>query len=90
MRMLLGFVASGALLAPSLPLPAAAAETGSSNKAKDPNKVICENQTVIGSRLAVKRKCLTRAQWEEHRLATKDAVDSLQRGGSTCTLEKKC
>ena len=31
--------------------------------AEDPNERVCEKQTVVGSRLAVRRVCATRAEW---------------------------
>lgn len=58
------------------PAPLLAEETQST---KDPNERICEKQTVVGSRLATRRVCATRAEWEEKRRLDKDAVDSAQR-----------
>ena len=33
----------------------------------DPNEVICERQSVIGSRLAHRKVCMTRSQWDDSR-----------------------
>jgi hypothetical protein len=59
------------------------AEQLQSKPAKDPNEKICENQTVIGSRLATHRVCATRAEWVEKRRLDRDAVDSAQRSPNT-------
>ncbi len=42
-----------------------AAPTG--GKQKDPNEVVCEKQKELGSRVATKRICMTRAEWAEQR-----------------------
>jgi hypothetical protein len=47
---------------------------------KDPNEKICEKQTVLGSRLATRRVCATRAQWEEYRRLDREAIELGQRG----------
>lgn len=44
----------------------------------DPNQVICEDITSVGSRLATKRQCMTRAQWAEKRKADQEFVQDLQ------------
>ena len=49
----------------------------------DPNKIICETQEVIGSRLATKRVCATRAQWAERRLQERLQIDQSQRVGES-------
>ena len=56
----------------------ATAEPGPARAAKDPNQVICEKQEVLGSRLAVRRVCMTRAQWAEQRRAERDLVQNSQ------------
>lgn len=48
------------------------------SSAKDPNEKICENQTVLGSRLARRRVCATRGEWAERRRAERDIVDRTQ------------
>ncbi len=66
-----------------LSVPAVAQTTqGSSNTASkptqataDPNKVICETEQQIGSRLASKRICMTAAQWKEHELQVHQQLD---------------
>ena len=50
-----------------------------SKSAKDPNEVVCEKQTVVGSRLATRKVCGTRAEWAEKRRLDKEAIDQGQR-----------
>lgn len=55
----------------------------------DPNERICETITPIGSRLATKRFCGTRAEWADRRLQDKQALEKAQMGpcvvnGTTC------
>ena len=45
----------------------------------DPNQRICEDVTQVGSRLATKRICATRAEWAEKRKQDRDVVDDAQR-----------
>jgi hypothetical protein len=50
--------------------------------AKDPNERICEKETIVGSRLATRRVCATRAEWEEKRRLDREAVDQAQRSAN--------
>ncbi|HEY0628902.1 MAG TPA: hypothetical protein VGD23_06200 [Sphingomicrobium sp.] len=45
---------------------------------KDPNRVICEKQQVMGSRLASKRVCMTAAEWQAKRLEERLSIDKAQ------------
>jgi hypothetical protein len=45
----------------------------------NPNERVCEDIKVIGSRLAVKRVCATRAEWKEKRQLDREVVDEAQR-----------
>jgi hypothetical protein len=47
--------------------------------ALDPNQRICETVTQIGTRLAAKKICATRAEWAERRKQDRAAVDEMQR-----------
>jgi hypothetical protein len=49
------------------------------SKAKDPDRIICERQEEIGSRLGGKKVCKTAAQWDEERQQERDALDKFQR-----------
>jgi hypothetical protein len=65
---------------------AAAADPGLPQKSGyDPNERICENITLTGSRLGVKRFCATRAEWEDRRRQDRDEVDKAQR--SPCVIQ---
>ena len=66
-----------------------AAPSGSPAADKNPNEIVCEKQMVIGSRLASKNKCLTRAQWAEQRRVANETVDGMQRGGSGMTAQQR-
>jgi len=50
-------------------------------KARDPNQVVCENEEVLGSRLATRRVCMTRAQWAERQREERAMVDRHQTEG---------
>jgi invasion protein IalB len=89
------FVAS--LVATSVPPLAAQSTPPGSSKARppaDPNQKICQDITTVGSRLATKRICATRSEWEAKKRDDKDTVDQIQRsacmpthnggGGSPC------
>ena len=63
-----------------------------SKKKGDPNEMVCEKQEVLGSRLAVKRVCMTRAQWAERRQLDREVVQRTQTGlcvpkGGVCMRE---
>jgi hypothetical protein len=57
----------------------APASAQSQPRALDPNERVCENLTMVGSRLAKKRVCATRAEWEERRREDRQAVDQIQK-----------
>lgn len=65
----------GSLAAQSNADPAAP----STRPAPDPNQKICEDVTEIGSRIAKKRVCATRAEWALRRKADREVVDDIQR-----------
>ena len=54
--------------------------------ASDRNEKVCENIIVTGSRLASKRFCGTRAQWEDRKRQDREAVEAAQR--SPCVLQR--
>jgi hypothetical protein len=67
--------------------PAIAADRSSTQGARyDPDEKVCENITMVGSRLAVKRVCATRAQWAEKRRRDRDMIDKAQM--SPCVLQR--
>jgi len=46
--------------------------------AKDPNRMVCEKQEVLGSRLGSKRVCMTAAEWATKRREERMAIDKSQ------------
>jgi hypothetical protein len=59
----------------------AAASNGQENPqfaGTDPNEKICEDIVVTGSRLAKKRFCATRAQWEERKQIDRRTIHQIQ------------
>lgn len=58
--------------------PASAQEQQSKSAASDKNERYCETITVTGSRLAKKKFCGTRAEWEDKRLQDRKAIEQLQ------------
>lgn len=49
-----------------------------SGNAHDPNETICRTITNTGSRLSRSRICMTRAQWEDYRRTTRQALEQSQ------------
>jgi hypothetical protein len=64
------------------PVPATNTNVG------DPNEKICETIKPIGSRLATKRFCGTRAEWADRKLQEKQALENAQR--SPCVHQAGC
>jgi hypothetical protein len=54
----------------------------------DPNEKICETIKPIGSRLATKRICATRAEWAERKAEDKQALERAQAGA--CMRKAGC
>jgi len=44
----------------------------------DPNEIICEKQEVLGSRLASRKICHTRAEWADLRLQDRQELEKAQ------------
>jgi hypothetical protein len=57
---------------PAVPTPQAPKATA------EADEVICERQVVIGSRLAHRRVCMTRSQWQDARRQDREAVEKAQ------------
>lgn len=72
-------LAAIAMLGSLNPAIAAMGPPAGQRPALDPNQKICEDIIAIGSRLATKRICATRAEWAEKRKQDKEAVDQMQR-----------
>jgi hypothetical protein len=56
-----------------------AAPPTANQKLKDPNRIICEREEEIGSRLGGKKICKTAQQWEQSRQQSRSDVDDMQR-----------
>jgi hypothetical protein len=70
----------GSLLAAAPAISLQAGSPSSSTRVSaDPNERICEDTIVTGSRLAKKRFCGTRAEWEAKKKADRDVVEDAQR-----------
>lgn len=70
--------AAALLLIAAAPDPAAPAPQ-KPTASNDPNQqVICEKQEVLGSRLATRRVCKTRAQWADDRLQDRQEIEKVQ------------
>lgn len=52
----------------------------------DPNEKICQDIIVTGSRIAKKRFCGTRQEWEEKRMQDRQVIEEIQR--SPCMVTK--
>lgn len=82
LKSLVKVLCSLALAAPSAAqaAPADPAQPASSQqKLKDPNRMICEKQEDLGSRLGGKKVCKTAAEWQEWRQQNRDQVEDWQR-----------
>lgn len=74
---------AAASLAASLTAPSTAQKNAQSPASQqgtiaNPNEVICEKQKVLGSRLAARRVCKTRAEWADLRLQDRLEVEKVQ------------
>lgn len=57
---------------------AGTAHAAERTKNDDPNRMICEKQEVLGSRLASKRVCKTAAEWEAEKRQNRQSIDKAQ------------
>ena len=64
------------------------AEEPKAKKPLDPNEKVCETIKPVGSRLATKRVCATRAQWAEQRKQDREETEKAQRLG--CLTQDAC
>jgi invasion protein IalB len=68
---------------PALAQNAQPTQQPAAKPAKDPNEIVCEKQEVIGSRLATKRVCKTRAEWAEEKRLNRMDIEKAQTLRST-------
>jgi hypothetical protein len=59
-----------------LPLSPASAQV--TRNATNPNEKVCQVITPVGSRLATKKFCATRAEWEDKRRQDREATEKAQ------------
>ena len=80
MRLAANILVAAALLVP--PSIASAEDvspaTTTAKKAPDPNQVVCEKQSLPGSRLATARVCHTRAEWADLRHQDRQDLEKVQ------------
>ena len=68
-----------AFIGVTLALPAQAQDAKPAKRAPlDPNQIVCEKEEVLGSRLATRKVCMTRAQWAEQRRTDRENVERSQ------------
>jgi hypothetical protein len=78
------FLTLAAALAPA-PVPTFSASADPAHFG-DPNERICEDIVVTGRRIAKKRFCGTRAEWEEKRMQDRKLIEEIQR--SPCQITR--
>lgn len=61
----------------------AAAPSAEKDSKKDPNRMICEKQEELGSRLSTKRVCRTAAEWEAIRHEARQNLERAQTNRGT-------
>ena len=66
------------LVAGAALLPAVAWAEDKKSDDKDPNRMVCEKQEVVGSRLGTKRVCMTAAEWAAKRREERQMIDRSQ------------
>ena len=78
--LLLALAALGWTSAPALADPAASPVASEKVRPPaDPNQKICQDITMVGSRIATKRICATRAEWAAQKRRDQEEVDRIQR-----------
>lgn len=72
----MGLVIATHALAQNAPQSAPAKAAQPPNE--DPGEIVCERVKEIGSRLIVKKVCMTRLQWREQKIADRQFLDGVQ------------
>ena len=80
-RMTLGIIAVTVTAAAQA--PAEQPQTTQSGLNNDPNETVCVNERQIGSRVASRRVCRTRAEWTALREQQRQVVDRVQMNKAT-------
>ena len=67
---------------PAVAQPAAAPSqtqaTTEAKSAENSNEIVCQKQEVTGSRLGVKRICMTRSEWADRRMQDRQELERVQ------------
>jgi hypothetical protein len=84
---LVGFAASWSLASSVVAQPTAGKSAANYNSG-DRSERICEKITPVGSRLASKMFCGTRAEWEEKRRQDREEVEKVQK--NPCVRHAGC
>ena len=63
--------------------PATQAPSAAPAKDKDPNRIICEREDEIGTRLGGKKVCKTAAEWQLERQQQRETLEGVQRQGTS-------
>lgn len=72
-------IASGLTIAVPVSAQGSPASGQAQTKSSDPmSEIICQKQEVVGSRLATRRVCLTRLQWQEQRTTDRQDTEKAQ------------
>jgi hypothetical protein len=80
LKLMIGvFVAASALVSPAVVQSGTGTQMAPNYSSGARDERICESIPVLGSRLAKKRVCATRAEWEEKKRLDREAVDQAQR-----------
>jgi hypothetical protein len=59
--------------------PSAAVQPSANSQKNDLERIVCEKQEEIGTRLGARKVCKTVKQWEEQRRIERDEVERVQR-----------
>ena len=71
------------LAAPAIAQTPPATQAPPAAPAKDPNRIICEREDEIGTRLGGKKVCKTAAEWQVERQQQRETVEGVQRQGTS-------
>ncbi len=52
----------------------------------DPDKIVCQKEEKIGSRLGAKKVCLTVREWTARHSEDRDSTERIQSGAKVCSL----
>lgn len=54
--------------------------TAKDSKKSDVNRIICQKEEAIGSRLGAKKVCLTAKEWKEREALSREETERVQQG----------